>query len=70
MQAYIPDCVHESPIVFETYTIETTKANDFAAKIAKEFLKELEWVEISDFFPVVFNNTLHYTFTVRGGNLI
>jgi hypothetical protein len=70
MQAYIRDCTREAPVIFETYTIESSKANDFAAGIAKEFIKTLEWVEIGEFYPVVFNNALHYTFTVRGGTFI
>lgn len=51
----------------ETFTIEATKANEFATKMSEEILKDNEWVNIGDFFPVVINNALHYTFTIRAG---
>ena len=71
MQAYAPDSINKTNvIIFETYTIVAEKADDFAASVAKEFGKEVEWVVIGDFFPVVLNGALHYTFTVRGGTLV
>lgn len=69
MEAYLPDNTGlGGPVVFETYTVEAIKANEFAAKAAKEFLKQVEFIDLGDFFPVVFNNKLHYTFTISGSN--
>ena len=70
METYIPNRYYKDPILIKTYTIEATEANSFAAEMTKDFAKSLEWVEIGEFFPVVLNNTLHYTFTIKGGNLV
>ena len=54
-------------VQIETFTIEASKANEFATKMAEEMLKDNEWVEVGDFFPIILNNILHYTFTIRAG---
>ena len=56
------------PSLLQTYTQKAVTANAFAVKMSEEFLKQVECVTISDFFPVILNGELHYTFTITGSN--
>ncbi len=60
--------VLERESFFQTYTQPAEKANEFAENIANELIAgKYEYTDIGDFYPIIMNNKLYYTFTIRAG---
>jgi hypothetical protein len=51
---------------FETFTIVADSANDFAGMMARNLVKSgFKCVDIGEFYPILINHALHYTFTIK-----
>ncbi len=62
-----PDMARKTTTYFRTYTVSADAADEFATNIRNELLDKFEYADIGDLYPVVFNGSLHYTFTIRAG---
>ena len=70
MSVLMEDAIHTSSRM-GVFTQPADKALDFAIRMREDWLNDYdyEWVDIGDFYPVVINGGLCYTFTIRGGYL-